>query len=135
MTIENPQRFMAGIWDWGCLRGCFGDTRIEPTDIDGLVERKGHFLLLETKAPTAQIKGGQEIMFQALRATKRFTVLVIWGDAGQPQRGKLYCVDAVSRIFDCDLQTLRAIVAYWFDTIESGSEIAFTVTAPFREAA
>ena len=51
MTINDPVKFCAGLWDWGILNGCFGDTLIKPTDIDGFVERNGKFLFFETKSP------------------------------------------------------------------------------------
>jgi hypothetical protein len=41
MTINKLDAYVAGLWDWVCLDGCFGDTKIRPTDIDGLVERRG----------------------------------------------------------------------------------------------
>ena len=66
MTIQSEERFMASLWDWGILKGCFGDSKIEPTDMDGLVERKGHFLVLEAKQPGVKIKQGQWWTFNAL---------------------------------------------------------------------
>ena len=51
------------------------------TDADGLAERNGRLLLLEVKAPSADIPTGQQVMFE--KATRLlgsdFQVLVVWG--------------------------------------------------------
>lgn len=39
MTIHGSDRFLAGAWDWTVLDGCFGNTQIRPTDVDGMIER------------------------------------------------------------------------------------------------
>ena len=31
MTINDPEAFCAGLWDWAILDGCFGDTAIMPS--------------------------------------------------------------------------------------------------------
>ena len=48
-------------------------------DIDGLVERKGNFLVFETKAPNKEIPGGQMITLNALLKTGSFTVFFLQG--------------------------------------------------------
>lgn len=89
MTINNAEAYLRGVWDWGILRGCFGETKIEPTDIDGCVERNGQFLVLETKAPTASVEQGQQITFDRMLSTGRFTVIIVWGETNKPERNKL----------------------------------------------
>jgi hypothetical protein len=86
MTIENKAAFDASLWDWGILKGCFGD-KISPTDVDGLVERKGYFLLLEAKKVGTPLKYAQELLHRRLREIQppnRFTTVVIWGHPGSP---------------------------------------------------
>jgi hypothetical protein len=56
--IRNMSQYDRGIWDWSILDGCFGDTKISPTDIDGCIERKGRKLFLETKTPGNPIPYG-----------------------------------------------------------------------------
>lgn len=80
MTINNPVEFCAGLWDWHILAGCFGKTKIMPTDVDGFVERKGNFLWLETKKENVLIPNGQLITFMTLIKTGYFTIFIIWGD-------------------------------------------------------
>lgn len=85
MTILYPERFQQarpagfdGVFDWDFLKGAFGPV-IMPMDLDGVVERKGRFLVFETKEPGRPIPRGQEISLNALRATGIFTIFVVYG--------------------------------------------------------
>jgi hypothetical protein len=121
MTINNPELFMAGVWDWAILDGCFGNTRIRPTDIDGCVERNGHFLYFETKRPGAHIPFGQLLTYRGW-VNKGDSVIVIWGEKNKPQRlqvftprhrppdGKVYAY--------ADVTKLRQLVGQWFDLVD-----------------
>ena len=86
--LNHPETFYGsppagydGLFDWDFLKkaGCFGDTNIEPMDLDGIVERKGRFLVFETKNPGVEIPKGQEITLRALARTELFTVFLIQG--------------------------------------------------------
>ena len=110
MTIRSLEKFNAALWDWGCLDGCFGQSRISPTDIDGIVEHRGRFLLLEAKGPKASVSRGQGIMFDHLMRTGIFTVFVIWGSPGAPVRGQLW----PAKPRPCDLAGLRRVVSGWY---------------------
>lgn len=114
MTIHNPEQFVAGLWDWAMLEGCFGNTRIMPTDCEGLVERNARVLYLETKRPGAAIPYGQNLMFERLRHTGIFTIIVIWGHRNQPEHPKTYTARGVSQVFQCDTARLRDLVSRWF---------------------
>lgn len=115
MTINNPDEYCSNLWDWGILRGCFGMTRIEPTDIDGFVERNGKFLVLETKSPGVDVKTGQMITFKRLIDTGYFTVLIVWGEANHPDRITLMTSKATIDKDNADINTLRDIVGRWFE--------------------
>lgn len=84
MSINNPREYVDNLWDWKVLDGCFGRV-IKPSDIDGHVERKGFFLYLETKSPTAELKEGQEISITNRVRDGISTHMVIWGNPGEPQ--------------------------------------------------
>ena len=114
MTIADKERYMVNLWDWGCLDGCFGDTRIKPTDIDGFVERNGRFLVIETKEPTASIPKGQEITLQALARTGLFTIMIVWGHPGKPERIRLFSARGERYFGDANLDKLRDLVKGWF---------------------
>lgn len=117
MTINNAGQYMAGIWDWAILDGCFGDTKIKPTDIDGFVERRGNFLILETKQPSAGIPEGQELTFKALVKRAGAVVIVIFGEQNKPERLKVYSQKYPNglEVNDPDGALLRRYVAEWFN--------------------
>jgi hypothetical protein len=101
---------MENLWDWGFLSDCFGGSRISPTDLDGVVERKGHFLYLEAKSPGKDVPKGQQIMFDHLIADKRSTVLVIWGKPNLPERAQLWGQEP----FKADTAKIQQVVAGWY---------------------
>ena len=85
----NPMR-------WDCsTQGCFNKKcrpkievfaecfprNINFSDIDGIVEINGNFLLLEWKSYAGNIPTGQKIMFSRMTQDNRFTVFIICGDA------------------------------------------------------
>jgi hypothetical protein len=118
MTINDPIKYCAGLWDWGILDGCFGDTKIKPTDIDGFVERKGKFLWLETKAPGADIPEGQQLTFAALARIKLFTIFIIWGSKDAPQEIQVMGHWGRSKKLPCTLGRLRDFVSRWFKWVD-----------------
>lgn len=59
--------------------GCF-PGKISFSDVDGIVEIGGHFLLLEWKSDGGELRGGQRIMYQNMTAiSPRFHVIVVHG--------------------------------------------------------
>lgn len=119
MTIESPETFVASMWDWAVLDGCFGGTRIKPTDIDGCIERNGRLLILETKLPHADIPYGQSIMFENLRNSGIVTIFVIWGNPGNPVALKYWTSAEVSSQIPCNMELLRKHVESWFRYADS----------------
>jgi len=85
--IRNREHFESslpagfdGVFEWDFLNGAWGQTKIQPMDIDGMVERFGHFLVFETKKnETVPIPVGQRITLEALVRTKLFVVIVLYG--------------------------------------------------------
>lgn len=117
MSIEAPLLYLSGVWDWKILDGCFGNTRISPTDIDGFVERNGHFLILEAKSPRASVPRGQELTFKALQATNLFAIIIVWGETNEPER--LRVITPTRDIEEsADLDRLRYWVCKWFKWAE-----------------
>lgn len=87
-NIRSIPSFIRGLWDWTFLNSCFvrrngQPTRIRVSDVDGLVERGGHFLFLECKPDRwddeHEIPRGQQLTHDALLRTGAFTVIVVWG--------------------------------------------------------
>ena len=112
MSIKDAQAFVDSIWDWGILKGCFGDSKIEPTDVDGLVERCGNFLIFETKLPWAKIPLGQKILFDAYVAVGNTTVLIVWGHPGKPEH---YQIWKRTEKLESNLECLRKYVSKWYE--------------------
>jgi hypothetical protein len=51
-----------------------------PSNVDGIAERNGHFLILEWKRPGEKVSEGQKRLLQALAANPRFMVVIIYGN-------------------------------------------------------
>lgn len=125
MTIENYDRFKESLPDWAMLKGCWGNTRIAPTDIDGCVERNGTCLFLEHKGPgkNGEIvwpKEGQRLTFLTL-ARQGNTVIVVCthgGDHTQPGYVRQMMIfrpgGSTDGIQAATLADLRREVAAWF---------------------
>ena len=87
-TIKYPRAFEAslpagynGIFDWSFILPIFEGTKIEPMDIDGLIERHGRILIFETKHPDKDIPLGQMRALETLLKLGRgaICVMVLYG--------------------------------------------------------
>jgi hypothetical protein len=123
MTINDPEAFMNGFWDWEILDGCFGETRIKPTDIDGCVERKGHILMFETKRPGVSIPMGQELMFKTMVEKAKAVVIVAWGEKDEPEKLKVFSSKHPTgkEMPKGDIDELRRIVSLWYERADSSA--------------
>lgn len=116
MTIKNIDYYVNNLWDWSVLDGCFGDTNIQVTDLDGVVERNGRFLILECKSHDADIPTGQDILFRRLMKTGYFTIFVIWGNPGIPEKMCAYDKHGGKQFFhEVNIEVLRNFVGKWFE--------------------
>jgi len=70
--------------DFGELSGLLG--KVLPSNLDMVLERKGHFLFGEWKRDGEKISKGQEILLKALSGLPKTTVLVINGDTENGMR-------------------------------------------------
>ena len=116
MSINSKERFLAGLWDWAIFDGCFGQTKIHPTDVDGLVERNGCFLFLEAKPSGGELKTGQRITIESLSWQPRTWVIVFYGDpaALAVTRITLYRRGQPEDQPDPSLEALRKLVGCWY---------------------
>ena len=115
MTINSPEAFIASLWNWQILAGCFGDSKISPTDVDGGVERRGWCLALETKLPGVEIKPAQMSFYKALVETGRFTVILIWGKPGRPEKIVVMTRFTTREYAIADIKVLRQIITRWYE--------------------
>lgn len=115
MTIENPDAYLASLWDWACLDGCFGESKIKPSDVDGRVERNGKILEIETKLPGVTVPMGQEIMIETLVQVYGFTEIIVWGHPGRPEKIELRTPHTTRVYENTSLDKLREIVNKWYE--------------------
>ena len=116
MTIRSEEAFLKGLWDWAILDGCFGQTRIKPTDVDGLIERHGCFLFLEAKADGKEVSQGQNITFRQLSRQPRTFVIAFNGNREERtiSRIVLYRNGQEIEQENPGVETLRSLVARWY---------------------
>ena len=114
MTIRNIDKFVASIQDWAILDGCFGQTRIRPSDIDGFVERRGVCLFLEGKGHDVPLTTGQAIAFSTL-AKQGNTVIVFWGKDRDISKMRVITKSDPGTVRLCSLEDLRSAVKAWYE--------------------
>lgn len=106
---------MRNLWDWGFLDDCFDGTKIRLSDIDGYVERNGHFLFVEAKSPGKPIPRGQQLSFSALNNAGH-TVMVIWGERNQPEQMQIWHrTRGVTAARAASIETIKEYVRNWFE--------------------
>ena len=67
--------------DYAEFKGLIPDNLyLVPSNVDGILERNGQFLILEWKRPGEKVSDGQRIMLQALAAKPSFMVVIIYGN-------------------------------------------------------
>jgi len=118
MSINSPEEYVKNLWDWRILDGCFGDSKISVSDIDGFVERNGKILILETKAPGVKIPTGQNIAFNSF-VRQGITVFLIWGYPGNPERMSIWPRNSTP----CNLDIVRNFVKRWFYWADTGQKM------------
>ena len=129
MTIRNLGLFTSSLWDWGVFDPCFTDG-CKVSDLDGEVERRGQFLIIEAKAANARIPTGQAKKFNRYLELGHYTTLILYGDPGKYRQLCLLCGHPAS--FDkepprpthmqiwprdpipCDLALVQHFIRAWF---------------------
>lgn len=86
-------------------------------DIDGIIERRGKFLVIESKSPAETIDKGQMITLEALSRLPSFTVIVAWMDI---VNGTVFGVNVIKNgkvedFINTDTPTFLYWVKSWFD--------------------
>ena len=113
-NIRDPQDYKSTFWNWTPFNECFKPTNIRITDIDGMVERNGLFLVIETKRPNADIPQGQSIMFDHMVETGLFTILIVWGHTDQPKIILKMTKGLKKKYNNCDVGKLKLLIREWF---------------------
>ena len=97
-------------------------------DVDGLVEINGFFLMLEWKPAAAPLSRGQERLYEQLTKQKKWTVLIVAGDAEAMQIDGVasyrHDIETGQSQFkdweECNLEQFKSIVKYWADCVNWG---------------
>lgn len=133
-TIKYPGAFKAslpaghnGIFDWSFLSPVFEGTKIEPMDIDAMVERHRKILLFETKEPGRQIPQGQVIALEALLTIGKGNIclMVLYGKTKETivSMDEWFCnKDGVIKkkgLHQCDWNFVFERVKAWFNWANS----------------
>lgn len=114
MTIRDLEKYVARLWDWGFLDDCWGRTKIRVSDLDGIVERRDHFLVLEAKGIGVNLTTGQRLMFEAMVRTGHFVVLVMWGAVNKPLQAKVFAPEGIKMYDNANRELIRNIAKCWF---------------------
>lgn len=119
-TIKYPNGFnhspaagYDGIFDWSWTSGCFGQGKITPMDFDGVVERKGNFLLFETKNLDVPIPKGQLYTLQSAHSLGCFTVMLIHGKT-EPERTEIWFPGTSQKLSLIGKEAARQKVSSWY---------------------
>lgn len=67
--------------DYGAFMGLIpSNPKFCPSNIDGIAERNGKFLVMEWKRPKENISEGQKRLLQVFAKTPNFTVVIVQGN-------------------------------------------------------
>lgn len=119
-TINHPGAFLKspaagfdGVFDWSWTQDCFGGKRIKPMDFDGVVERKGNFILFETKNLGVPIPDGQRYTLEAAHRLGCFTILLIHGKQ-TPEHAEIWYPGSAQKKTFSGVEDIRKVVGDWY---------------------
>ncbi len=108
--INNLKAHAESFWSFDMLDEAL-PGREGFSDIDGITEKFGHFLVLEFKAENAKVSGGQAYLFDALVRLEEFNVIVVWGPKDDPQRAMVW--GHHESPVQCNEETLKSWIRQW----------------------
>lgn len=121
--INNPEKFMAGIWNWDFISDVL-PSKLKVSDIDGVLERNGWLLCIETKSAEVQsIPLGQYILYENMVKSGTTSVLFIYGDTNKPTAYQVMCPIKwgqpnpkvrLTKKIQCNTKTIQDIVKKWY---------------------
>lgn len=127
MSAINRQPYSVAWHDFDMFMGCFGNTKIMPTDIDFIVERKGNFLIMELKTEGKQVFYGQELMLLNLSKLPKTTVVLLY------HKPRSKC-DKCGAIHDIPIFTSKRIYPEHTTTPTNNEDIKKFVSNWFKSA-
>lgn len=115
-----------GAFDWSWTQGHLGNGKITPMDFDGVVERKGNFIVFETKGAMVPIPRGQLMTLEAAYRLGVFTILLIEGKT-TPESAQAWCQPGfkngmrMRQHVPTDSDRLGRFVGDWYDFANANS--------------
>jgi hypothetical protein len=109
------------------LQGLLGN--ILPSNIDMVLERKGHVLIGEWKRPKEKLSKGQEILLKSLARKPKFTVIIVTGDTDSHMSVERYWKihqDGTPKLTGYGLDSFKDFIVDWYlvaDTFEEGHPV------------
>lgn len=133
-TIKNKNGFLHspaagydGVFDWSWTQGCFGNGRITPMDFDGVVERKGNFILFETKNLGVPIPSGQMYTLEAAHRLGCFTIFLIHGKT-EPESAQIWYPGVGKREIHEGVDAIKEKVRSWYAYAEKNPKKGIDVS-------
>ncbi len=125
-NIRNLENFVDNLWPWDVFNDCFINSDgkhsgIAFSDLDGIVERKGDFIVVEGKGIGVSIPPGQRRMFWHLVNTGRFTIVILWGEPGIPTEYEVFTYSngpTTSGKQKCNLEQIKQLIKNWYSIRE-----------------
>lgn len=123
--IKHQRRFESwspagydGLFDWDFLLPALEGTRCQPMDFDCVIERRGRFLVFETKIPGKEVPQGQQITLDAALKTGNFCVMLLEGKTPATIQAATWCdpfqtLETGER-FICDWRWVVDATRQWF---------------------
>lgn len=108
--INNPTAHANSFWSFEMFDSVL-PGREGFTDLDGITEKNGNFLVLEFKIEGAPIPKGQRILFDALAALPQFNVIVVWGPTDYPKQAMIWGHHDFP--VECDKDRLQSWIRRW----------------------
>lgn len=119
-TIKHPRGFAEsappgfdGVFDWSWTLDAFAGTKIQPMDIDAIVERNGQFLIFETKDEGVQIPRGQMITLERLHQIRCVSLFLVWGKE-RFKHGQFWYPACSRREEVVGVESAKQLVRRWF---------------------
>ena len=101
--------------NWGKVLATTEAGVVYPSDIDGVLERNGQFLILEWKHHTVtKIPLGQDLMYRRLSQLPDFKVLYLFGCYDTWKISRMELLGGKRGVVDTDNQTLLTYMRNWW---------------------
>ena len=121
MLMRNPD---AAHTDFEDLLGLLpSNPKFLPSNVDGIAERNGKFLVMEWKRPNEKISKGQEFLLKALAKTPNFVVIIIIGDTNNGMNiEKFYYLQPMGKnvLIGTSTQEFKDYYTFWYEWANNG---------------